>query len=333
MRVTLADIAKMAGVSTAAVSQVLNRHPHARNLRPETREKILRAVRESGYCRNEAAAEIRTGAPKTIALLLEFGHSAVRGVAANEILLGLLNAAAQRGCNVRVCNLSEPEQVRLELAKYDIRYAVCFAFSPRLQQEIGEFCRARQISLCYIEESCRDDFPVVYSDDRAATREIARRLFGEGHRRIAVVKPGDDIRYSVERLDGVKEGLRECGLELNPQLISAHHDPREHFADLERWFRLPEAERPTAFICFDDNRAAQVLIAAQRQGIRVPEECRLFGFGDTLARQLYYPVGTVVQPFETMGEAAVEIVTGGDGNGSGKSHHLFPAEIKDAKDQ
>ena len=128
MRVTLADIAKMAGVSTAAVSQVLNRHPHARTLRPETREKILRAVRESGYCRNEAAAEIRTGAPKTIALLLEFSHSAVRGVAANEILLGLLNAAAQRGCNVRVCNLSEPEQVQLELAKYDIRYAVCFAF-------------------------------------------------------------------------------------------------------------------------------------------------------------------------------------------------------------
>ena len=165
MRVTLADIAKMAGVSTAAVSQVLNSHPHARTLRPETREKILRAVRESGYCRNEAAAEIRTGAPKTIALLLEFSHSAVRGVAANEILLGLLNAAAQRGCNVRVCNLSEPEQVQLELAKYDIRYAVCFAFSPQLQQEIGEFCHARQINLCYIEESCRDDFPVVYSDD------------------------------------------------------------------------------------------------------------------------------------------------------------------------
>ena len=140
MRVTLADIAKMAGVSTAAVSQVLNRHPHARTLRPETREKILRAVRESGYCRNEAAAEIRTGAPKTIALLLEFSHSAVRGVAANEILLGLLNAAAQRGCNVRVCNLSEPELVQQELAKYDIRYAVCFAFSPQLQQEIGEDC-------------------------------------------------------------------------------------------------------------------------------------------------------------------------------------------------
>ena len=326
MRVTLADIAKMAGVSTAAVSQVLNRHPHARTLRPETREKILRAVRESGYCRNEAAAEIRTGAPKTIALLLEFSHSAVRGVAANEILLGLLNAAAQRGCNVRVCNLSEPEQVQLELAKYDIRYAVCFAFSPQLQQEIGEFCHARQINLCYIEESCRDDFPVVYSDDRTAMRQIVHLLVKEGHRRIAVIKPGDDIRYSVERLEGVKEGMRDCGLELDPRLVSPHHDPREHFADLERWFGLPEEERPTAFICFDDNRAAQVLITAQHLGIRVPEKCRVFGFGDTLARQLYYPVGSVVQPFETMGEAAVEIVTGG--NGSDGLRHLFPTEVR-----
>ena len=157
-------------------------------------------------------------------------------------------------------------------------------------------------------------------------RQIVHLLVKEGHRRIAVIKPGDDIRYSVERLEGVKEGMRDCGLELDPQLVSPHHDPREHFADLERWFGLPEEERPTAFICFDDNRAAQVLITAQHLGIRVPEKCRVFGFGDTLARQLYYPVGSVVQPFETMGEAAVEIVTGG--NGSDGLRHLFPTEIR-----
>ena len=69
-----------------------------------------------------------------------------------------------------------------------------------------------------------------------------------------------------------------------------------------------------------------MLITAQHLGIRVPERCRVFGFGDTLARQLYYPVGSVVQPFETMGEAAVEIVTGG--NGSDGLRHLFPTEVR-----
>ena len=331
MRITLADIAKKAGVSTAAVSQVLNNHAHAKALRPETRAKILQAVIESGYSRNEAAAEIRTGLSKTIALLLEFSHSAVRGAAANEILLGLLNATAEHGYNVRICNLSNLELVQQELVKYNIRYAACFAFSPLLQKEIGNFCKARDIALCYIEDSCRNDFPLVYSDDQAATREIVRKLFAEGHRRIAVVKPEDDIRYSVERCNGVAAGLQEFGLKLNPHWISAHHDPVEHFADLESWFHLPEEERPTAFICFDDNRAAQVLITALRFGIRIPDSCRIFGFGNTLARQLYYPVGTVVQAFEKMGEAVLDILTGKTENKTAPARYLFPSEIKDAQ--
>ncbi len=327
MRVTLAQIAKRAGVSTAAISQVLNNHPHAQTLRPETREKILEAVKELGYCRNESAAEIRTGVTKTIALLLEFSHSSVRGEAAGEILMGLLNTASEHGYNVRVCNVVDLEHTRRELLKYGIQYAVCFCFSKLLQNEIGEFCRAQKISLCYIQESCRDDFPLVYSDDRAAMREVARLLVSEGHRRIAVVKPEDDVQFSIERCAGVEEGLRECGLAL--ELVSAHYDSRDHFADLERWFRLPEPDRPTAFVCTDDCRAAQVLITALRLGIEVPGHCRIFGFGNMLAGRLYFPVGTVSQPFEKMGAAAVKIVTGQKlkEDGKGSLLHLFPAEI------
>lgn len=329
MRATLTQIAKRAGVSTAAVSQVLNNHPHAQTLRPETRKRILEAVQELGYCRNENAAEIRTGVTKTIALLLEFGHSSVHGEAAGEILMGLLNAASESGYNVKVCNAADLEHTRRELLKYGIQYAVCFAFSRLLQHEIGEFCRDRKISLCYIQESGRDDFPLVYSDDRAAMREVARLLLAEGHRRIAVVKPEDDVRYSVERCTGVAEGLREHGLKL--ELISAHYDPQDHFADLERWFDLPEPERPTAFVCTDDNRAAEVLITALRLGIRIPEQCRIFGFGDTIAGRLYFPVGTVSQPFKEMGEAAVKIVTARKSEEAGKVPllHLFPAVLKD----
>ena len=85
--------------------------------------------------------------------------------------------------------------------------------------------------------------------------------------------------------------------------------------------------RPVALFISNGRHLAVVYRIISRLGIRVPERCRVFGFGDTLARQLYYPVGSVVQPFETMGEAAVEIVTGG--NGSDGLRHLFPTEIRE----
>lgn len=325
MRITLAQIARQAGVSPAAVSQVLNNHPHAQTLRPETRTRILDIAKSLNYCRNETAAEIRTGVIKTIALLLEFDHSSVHGEAAGNILLGLLNAASRQGYNVRVCNLGNPDGTCRELEKYGIQYAVCFSFSGELQERIGEFCRLRDIALCYIQESCRDDFPLVYSDDRSAMRKVAELLITEGHRRIAVLKPEDNVQYSIERCAGIAEKMQECGLSLN--LISARCNPADHFSDLERWFSLPADQRPTAFACTDDKRAAEVLITALRMGIRVPDECRIFGFGNSLAEILYFPVGSVLQPFDRMGAAAVEIVTGKKRTGEKGERYLFPAEI------
>ncbi len=309
MRITLNKVAKQAGVSVAAISQVLNNHPNALTLRPETRERILQIVREMGYVRNENALQTRTGICKTVALISDF-DTVLSHSCAGLILSGILFGASQEGYGVKVYDGRNLNAGFDEILRYGIANVLSFLFDIERNREIGDFCRRNDLRLCYIQNQGDEAFPMVYSDDRQSMADAARYLYDKGHRRFALVNALDELEWSRYRKLGFLDGMAECGVPETDYRLSCRRDFRDHVVDLEGFMRLPEHRRPTAFLCTSDNRATLVEMSAFRLGLRVPEECAIIGYADTCSELASVPISTITQPFREMGELAFKTVIG-----------------------
>lgn len=328
MKVTINDIAREVGVSRSLVSFYLNK-PDTTRVAEKTRKRIDEAVKKLGYRRNEIAVEVRTGVSKTVALLYDFNHPSSGGVAAGEIIRGLLLKAAEYDYGLKVYTTTQAEQNLDEVLRYGISNVICFSFSRDYQRKIGESCREHKINLCYLQESCMDDFPLVYSDDQVTMRELVLSFYKKGHRRMALLIPQDKVHFSIERHKGWIVGLDECGLNADSRFVSDRRELRDHYQDLEKMLKLPAGERPTVFFCSDDHRAFQVQVTALRLGISIPDECEIVGFGNTDAFRSYYPITTVEQHFAQIGALAFETVIKMESQKQ-KSldlRHLLPSEI------
>lgn len=300
MRITLSRISKETGISIAAISQVLNNHPNSKFLKPETRDRILKAVREMGYHRNENAALTRTGVCKTVAFVSEFNPGFVYSCD-GAIISGLLLAAGREGFNIKVFEFGNFENCCDEILRYGIVHVIGFAHQYHNQQRIGEFCRRNRLKLCFLQGGQYEDYPLVYSDDRSAIRDAMFYLHKKGHRRIALVNPRDDRSFSIERRRGYIDALRRLQLPHDRRYISRRRDLAEHQADVRAMLELPQAERPTAFVCADDFRAMRVENEAFRLGIAIPDECAVIGFGNTISEALPIPVSSIEQQFREIG--------------------------------
>lgn len=309
MRVTLSRISQETGISIAAISQVLNNHPNARMLRKETRDRILAAVREMGYHRNENAALTRTGVCKTVAFVSEFCPG-MQSSCDGAIISGVLLAAGQEQFNIKVFEFSHFESCCEEILRYGIAHVLCFAHEYENQQKIGAFCERNRLKLCYLQSGRYADYPVIYSDDRSAVRDVVRYLYGRGHRRIALVNPMDDRNFSIQRRHGYVDAIRQLHLPYDIHCISRRRNPEDHQTDIRAMLMLPRGERPTAFVCADDFRAMRVENEAFRLGIPIPEECAVIGYGNTISDSLPVPISTIEQPFREIGILGFNILLG-----------------------
>lgn len=322
MRVTLNKVAKETGYSVAAISQVLNDHPNAQTLRAETREKILQAVHDMGYKRNANAVQTRTGICKTVAMVSSF-ETVGSDACASMILSGVLFMASQEGFGVKVYDIARLDQDFDEILRYGIEYVICFTFDKEAQRRIGEFCCRHELKLCYLQESSREDYPVVYSDDRGGVCRLVHYFHEKGHRRLALVNPEDDVVFAVQRKKGFLDGMRQTGLEVETRFLSCRHEQEDNQRDIDAMMRLAPEERPTAFVCADDQRAMRVENSALRHGVKIPEECAVAGFGDTISAVSYVPVSTIVQPFQQIGKLGFETVIGNPDKNYERKRNLY----------
>lgn len=130
MAVTIKDIAKAAQVDKAAVSLTLRNHPEAKRLRPETRERILKAARELGYQRNLLAWSTRTGIVNTIAVIGRFRKNDILSYT-NQMLAGILTTCTQFGYNIKVYPDTNLEAAFEEISRKRISHVISLEASIR----------------------------------------------------------------------------------------------------------------------------------------------------------------------------------------------------------
>lgn len=299
--VTVAAIARLAGVSPPTVSKVLNGRA---GVAPATRRRVEDLLRERGYRRPEKAA--RTACVEVV-------FYGMQGFLAVEILRGAKQVAVERGLAVGFTDVLREESAGRSWAQDLLarRPTGVIAAHLGVTPEQHALLSASGIPLVAVDPASESLHPVpsVAAANRQGGIAAAQHLLELGHRRIAVVTGPLERLCARARLEGAGAALEAAGAALDDSLVRigswfSFEDGYGHARDLLRL-----ADPPTAVVCGNDLQAFGVYEAARRAGVRIPDDLSVVGFDDvSYARWCGPPLTTVQQPFAELGATAAWLV-------------------------
>lgn len=310
--VTLADVAREAGISKATASLALKGDPRTA---ARTRQAVLQAARKLRYEPNLLAQNWSKGRSySTIGLFAPGLDLGVR----TEKLQTIQGLLSERGFDVPVYVYGIPirpkrsDQAALmsTVRRQKPRAVICNAANDLQPETLRELVRYREeggLLLSYDDPLALDCDQVLF-DREDNTYQAARHLLELGHRRMAFCLHGYNA-LQHPRLAGFRRALGEFGLETREDWIFSEIGYEAAGAKLAARF-LDLADRPTGICIVNDLAAATFVNEVQRAGLRVPEDVSVVGHDDTpAARYCAVPLTTVSHPATEIAHAVVDLLT------------------------
>ncbi|MFJ9210429.1 LacI family DNA-binding transcriptional regulator [Streptomyces sp. L-9-10] len=297
----MADVARVAGVSSQTVSRVSNGDPAVIE---STRRRVLDAMKELGYRPNSAARALKRGDFRTIGVIT-MSLSSTGNV---RTLEAIANCASRAGYAVTLIPLDAPTQdnvrgafTRLDELAVD---AVVLIMEVHLL-DTTSLALPPHVKVVVVDSDAGDRFPVVDTDQQQGARTAVRHLLDLGHGTVWHLA-GPEESFAAGRREAAWEAaLREDGREVPPPL-RGDWTPESGY---EAGLRLAEEPDCTAVFVANDQMALGVLRALHERGRRVPEEVSVVGFDDIAeAASFIPPLTTVRQDFAKVGELCVDAV-------------------------
>lgn len=302
MKATIYDVAKEAGVSIATVSLVMNGKG---KISEERREEIRQIMMRMGYKPSMIASAL-TG-KKTYALGLLVPDISNPFFA--EIARAVEDEGQRHGYSVFICstdNRDEKVERYADLLQQKNVDGVIIGTGMKELSVLDPLLEGGVPVAFLAREFTSADLPTVIVDDYAGGAAAAEHLIALGHRRLAVLAEQESISSSRQRVRGFRETAEAAGVALDPDLVlgSSLKDGKARALEL-----LEREDRPSAIFCCNDMLAIGALQAAKAAGIRIPDDCSIVGFDDTvLASVTDPPLTTIAQPIERMGQTAVQFL-------------------------
>jgi LacI family transcriptional regulator len=299
-RVTINDVARLAGVSTKTISRVLNQSPLVGE---ETRARVEAAIAETGFVpsaqaralalrRNFLVGLVHDGSDRGIVEAVERGM--LSGMEGSELSLVLRPVEGDPSARLRAfLDQHQPLGVVLlpPLSERDELARIC--------DEAG----ARCVRLGKVREGRG-----LACDDRSAMTTLVAWLIRLGHRRIGLVGGPEASLTARQRELGYLDAMADHDLDRGPSLIVPGDNSFDSGIQAGRLL-LEVSPRPTAIVACNDEMAAGVMQAAGLAGLAVPEGLSIVGFDDTpLAERIWPPLTSMRVPWEEMAREAVSIL-------------------------
>jgi LacI family transcriptional regulator len=302
--VTIADVARTAGVSAMTVSRVMRGD---RNVTEPTRLTVLKAIRTLNYVPNLAARTLAGADHLRIGVI--YGNPSA--VYLSEFLVGVLDETAGRGVALGLvkCEAPEEDAERAAVERLVQSGVTGVVLPPPLGEApvvVQALRRAQIATVAVATGGAASEVSCIRIDDRAAAAEMTRHLIGLGHRRIGFINGHPNQTASHERLAGFHKVIK--GSRGAEAIVAQGYFT---FASgLEAAERLLAGRpRPTAIFASNDDMAAATISVAHRRGLDVPRDLTVVGFDDTpLALTLWPPLTTIRQPVSEMAAAAVDLL-------------------------
>lgn len=309
-RPTQVDVARLAGVSRATVSYVLNGVSEGRvPISDETRQRVLEAIEELGYEPDARAQALRSGSTKTIALIIPD----LRNPHFCEYATGIEEAARAAGYHLLLSSTTMNDEYAVEIFKDLARrrfdgliIASSFILEAEEAQAILKQVRERGLPVVEMDENYGVDS--VYADYHETTKEVMSYLLSLGHRRIGLIYGVGGHELGEDRLQPYQAALKAAGIPVQKELIvDCGPAIEDGYQAALKLLKLPS--RPTAIIAINDLLAISAVRAAADLGLRVPADLSLVGYDDIpMANYLMPRLTTVTKDALFLGKKAFEMV-------------------------
>lgn len=315
---TIMDVARIAGVSTATVSRVIN---NMQNVSADTVLRVENAIAALHYAPNAAAQDLAKQATHSIGLLVP----EISGIFFQPMLSGIETGASNSGYDLIVQTTQNPlikDKQRRKLAEHNTDGLLVFAGSLDAE-ELARLSRKNfPVVLLFQTPPKGINLPSVAIENIVGTRQLIDHLIEVHHRRRIVFLRGPERHEdSTWREQGYSESLRAHNIQIDTDLISQgsfNHRKAHHSMNQIIQSGIPF----DAVFSGDDDAAMGVLLALREAGLRVPEDVSVVGFDDqSFSSTLVPPLTTVHAPIQEVGLQAVQMLLRAM-NGEGEESHL-----------
>jgi LacI family transcriptional regulator len=299
------DVAKLAGVSEATVSYVINNGP--RPVAEDTKLRVLAAIQELGYRPHAIARSLRKGSTQTIGLLVQsliqsFVSHLVNSV--EEYLAdegyGLILASTHENCDREADMLNTLASQSIDGLLYIPTSCDHTNLVHRLMIE--------GMPLVFVDRYIKDvAADIVMTDNVLAAREMTDHLIRNGCRRIMCVSFSKEASSALERVKGYRQALGQNGIPQDENLVSIFPYAAGESLEEDLLSHFKEYGVPDGILCTTDSHLIEVTKTLKKIGVRIPEDVMVAGgfFGSPWNDLLPSPFPLVKQNYQEIAQCAV----------------------------
>lgn len=326
MRLKLEDIGRMAGVSRATVSRVVNGE---QNVRPEVRERVEDVIRRTGYTPNAAARSLVSKRTGVIGLVIPSRvHNLFEDPYFAQLIQGVTLASNSAGTTLSLFLFqSEAEERALYPRVVESGFLDgVIVTATRMGDPLVGHMTSRGLPLVMIGRPDVDHVSYVDVDNSMGAALAARHLVDIGRERIGMIGAPTNTTTGRDRLDGFLTGLSDCGRAFDTDLrVDGDFSEPGGFEAM----RILLDRGVDAVFAASDTMAFGALRAIRERGLEVPDDVAIVGFdGFTASQHSVPPLTTIRQPVADTATRAVEILTGLiAGETSGPTSTVLPVEL------
>ncbi|MBW8349931.1 LacI family transcriptional regulator [Bacillus sp. IITD106] len=300
---TISDVARLAGLSRATVSRVINNHPYVSE---EKRESVLKAMRDLGYIPNSAAQNLRKQKTNIIAVLVPR--------LTNPFFAYLVDSieakAAENGLQILICNTKYSKKRELGFLRYLESKQVDGVIMASIENSwevIEALTLSGPIVLCN-EYDAMANVPSVRLNQTLGGYIGTKHLLERGYTKIGYCWGGVISGLAHDRFHGYEKAIVESGLSVNPlwlfEKAFSIDDGRRIMNEIVRM-----ENKPNALFTGSDEVAAGIISEANNLGVKVPDDIAVVGFDDQPISGVTKPALTTIrQPIEKIGTKTMEVM-------------------------
>lgn len=302
-RVTMADVAKAAGVSKSTVSQFLNKRYEY--MSEKTKQKIEQAVEALGYQPNYIARSLKQKRTSMVGIIV----ANILHYFSTEVSRAIEDVCQQHDLHAIVCNADDnPEKERKYIEMLRAKQVDGLIIFPTGQNnDLYKSMISQGYPVVFVDRKVENlkVFSVV-TDNQQSTYKAIEHFVAKGHRNIAFAVQPLTISTRIERVEGYRKAMSDAGLHINPDYL-VEADISDMRRRLDQLFSIKE--RPTAIFAGNDRVFLEVMECLTAKGIRIGEDIDLVVFDNIpFAHLLEAPISFIVQPATEMGKRAAELL-------------------------
>lgn len=298
------EIAKLAGVSTATVSRVMNGDD---KVTEKTRDKVIKIIEQCSYVQNANARNLRTSTSKSIGFLI----SNFQNPFFIDLYSGFEPMCKRNHYNIIIGNTNEDVEQERESIELLLRYRVdgiVASFVGPSEATLNKIRRLGVKVLCLDRQLENLESDLISIDNINGAIQQVEYLANLGHRKIALIGGTNFDSNGKNRLKGFIKGMEKCEIPVNKEYIISGDflEDRAYAATVELMHR---SKRPTAIITHNNLMCMGAYKALKDMEVKIPEEVSLVGFDDFVFSQHLQPSITLIdRPVKEMGELAGKMI-------------------------